>query len=321
MISIVIPSYNNPEQLGRLLGSIKPEIDSDPAIEVIVVDDCSKDIGVEKVSKEYDFVRYIRLDKNSGPAKARNTGASVAKNGVILFLDSDVVLNSDTIARIKDRFMDSSVQALCGTYDLEPSENFYFARVKALLTRSWVPRCDRETVFETAIGAIKKDLFDEMGGFDENIKTASSEEWEFGRRLIKNGHEIIFDRAITAKHRFPTFRKSIELFFHRSFMWMYVFKKHGYFDNNCTTPGQALAQITGFFAVSSFLLSFIHPSALFVAIPLLFAYMIMNGRFLAFAYHEEGAIFAFGAIPMLLVLSCAVVLGAACGFVYYGFTR
>ncbi len=75
MISIVIPTYNAERFMTPLLDSIFRNKIKD--MEVIIVDDCSKDDTV-KIAKNYP-VRIIELQKNGGPAKARNIGVEVCK--------------------------------------------------------------------------------------------------------------------------------------------------------------------------------------------------------------------------------------------------
>ena len=84
MISIIIPTYNAAKFMPDLLESLFKQAVED--MEVIIVDDCSKDNTVETV-KNYP-VRVIQMEKNGGPAKARNRGVEEAAGDIIFFLDS-----------------------------------------------------------------------------------------------------------------------------------------------------------------------------------------------------------------------------------------
>jgi GT2 family glycosyltransferase len=275
-----------------------------------VVDDGSKDDSIEKVTKAIDGARYLKLNENRGPAAARNAGAALAKNDVILFADSDVVFEGDTISRVRKRFdEDASTVALCGEYDLEPVVKTFSAKFKAVMARSWIPTGGRITVFVARLGAIRKKVFDELGGFDESIRTASTEEWEFGRRLIASGRSIAYDPSITVKHHFQSFAKQVKLFFHRSFMWFFVFRKYGKFDNTCTTPLLAAAQIVGFSSVIFLALSVWKAAFMVAAAAALVAYIFMNTRFFKLAFAQEGPLFCLASLPLLLILSCSIVLG------------
>ena len=138
-MSLITPAYNNADEVRKLLASIKPEFLNDPTLEVIVVDDSSSDDSIGRVVKESGFARYIRLAKNSGPAEARNIGAKSAKNEVLVFVDSDVILNSDTLSRIRDKFIhDKSVAVLGGEYDLEPANPCFSTKFKSLMVLSLI---------------------------------------------------------------------------------------------------------------------------------------------------------------------------------------
>lgn len=318
MISVIIPAYNNPQQVKKLLDSIRPEVVRDPNLEVIVVDDGSRGDSIRKVVEKSNFATYMKLRENRGPSAARNAGAKVARNNILLFLDSDVILNDDTLSRVKDKFnKDRSVSIFGGEYDIEPVNKTFPTRFKALMARSWVSKENNITLFVTRIGAIKKKVFNELGGFDESIKTASSEEWEFGRRLMDRGYTIYYDPAVTVRHHFPSFKKEIGLLFHRAFMWVYVFKKYRRFDNHCTTPLQSVSQICGFLAVIFLLAALINIAFIYLSLTFLALFILTNLRFFKLALKHDGLVFTLKSIPMALVLSCSIVLGGIWGVVYY----
>lgn len=86
--SLIIPHYNSPQLLDRLLKSL-PERDD---LQVIVVDDCSPIGSLEYVKKliaDYQNVELISSQANGGGGKARNIGLTVAKGKYVFFSDSD----------------------------------------------------------------------------------------------------------------------------------------------------------------------------------------------------------------------------------------
>src|SRR5687767_11799757 len=93
-IAVVVPATDGPATLGRCLDGIAAA--SSPADEVIVVD----------------------RPAGAGPAAARNTGAARARAEVIAFVDSDVVVHPDALARIRRAFAsDPGLCAVFGSYD------------------------------------------------------------------------------------------------------------------------------------------------------------------------------------------------------------
>ena len=85
-LSIIIPAYNPDEWLKKMLDSIKAQMKGYPDVEIIVVDDGSKN----DVSwlKSYDGIKYKR-QRNKGAAAARNTGLGMVTGEYIQFLDAD----------------------------------------------------------------------------------------------------------------------------------------------------------------------------------------------------------------------------------------
>ena len=91
VVTVVIPSYNSEKLIGRTIQSVLDQTWQD--LEIIVVDDCSKDTTCSIVSRFIDSDDRIRLIKlsvnNGGPAAPRNVGVEAAKGDWIAFLDSD----------------------------------------------------------------------------------------------------------------------------------------------------------------------------------------------------------------------------------------
>lgn len=88
MVSVIIPSYNRENTIVRAVNSVLNQTYKD--IEVIVVDDCSKDRTLELLSSIKDErLKFFKLEKNSGACVARNFGIEKANGEFIAFQDSD----------------------------------------------------------------------------------------------------------------------------------------------------------------------------------------------------------------------------------------
>ena len=84
-----MPNYNSSKTISKTLDTIKNQSFKD--FEIIVVDDHSTDNSTIKIShalKNYK-IKLIKLNKNGGPAKARNIGIKKARGKYIAFIDSD----------------------------------------------------------------------------------------------------------------------------------------------------------------------------------------------------------------------------------------
>ena len=176
MLSIVIPSLNEEQYLPFLLDSIKNQTEPN-VFEVIVADAGSKDRTIE-IAKRYE----CKIVKGGLPAKGRNEGAKVAKGDLLLFLDADTILPEDffekTLAEFKKRNLD--IASFC----LEPQTKSNFE--KFLFDAFYnFPILILEKILAHGAQAIlvKKEIFEKVGGFDEEIKFA--EDHSFMRKAKK----------------------------------------------------------------------------------------------------------------------------------------
>ena len=91
-VTIIMPSYNSEKFIIESVESVLVQTYSN--WELIIVDDCSPDDSNKIITKYVDNdsrIKLIKLQKNSGPAVARNTAIEAANGRYIAFLDSDDV--------------------------------------------------------------------------------------------------------------------------------------------------------------------------------------------------------------------------------------
>lgn len=102
-VSIVIPAHNAEIHLASQLQALAAQEPPQPAMEIIVVDDCSTDNTIQ-VCKTWtsalQHLIYIRLDVQHGAAYARNVGAARATNDLLLFCDSDDVVGKHWVREL-----------------------------------------------------------------------------------------------------------------------------------------------------------------------------------------------------------------------------
>jgi hypothetical protein len=101
--SIIIVTYNSSSTLGDCLA---PLVDL-PNVEIVVVDNDSKDGSATIVEREFPFVRVIALDENLGFGRACNIGVSASFEPFVLFLNPDTVLPPES-ARTLCEFLDQN---------------------------------------------------------------------------------------------------------------------------------------------------------------------------------------------------------------------
>ena len=198
-ISVIIPVYNGSKYLNQCLDALIAS--SYHAYEIIVVDDASTDDSAEISRKKGALV--FQLPRQSGPAAARNHGAQKAQGDILFFVDSDVVVQQETIARVAADFMKNpDIAALFGSYDDEPAEKNFCSQYKNLYHHFVHQQSSNEAVtFWAGCGAIRRDVFDKVGGFDQNkYSKPCIEDIELGYRLRSMGYRILLDKELQVKH-------------------------------------------------------------------------------------------------------------------------
>lgn len=197
-ISVVIPVRNSESTLDVCLCSL---LRSQNAVaEVIVVDDSSTD-GSANVAERHG-ANVIRLSPCQGPAAARNAGAAVATGAWLFFLDADVEVGPDTLDRLVEvcRANPSAV-AVFGAYDDSPRAAGLVSRYRNLLHHfTHLTACRDAETFWAGCGAIRRDCFLQLGGFDARYRSSSIEDVEFGMRLKDQGLRLVLDSSIQVCH-------------------------------------------------------------------------------------------------------------------------
>lgn len=98
LISVVIPTYNRAKMVCDCVRSVLAT--KYPALEVIVVDDCSPDDTRERIGHVFGSdprVKFVRNDKNSFQAVSRNNGRKLARGRYLFFLDDDNIVRPDIL--------------------------------------------------------------------------------------------------------------------------------------------------------------------------------------------------------------------------------
>lgn len=197
-LTVIVPFHDNPGQLDLCLAGLAA---SSAPFELVCVDDASRDERAIEAAKKA-AQRYVRLERNAGPAAARNAGAKVASGEALAFVDSDCVVTPRTLEQMLAALRENpDAAALFGSYDDAPASRGLVTEYRNLL-HHWVhhngPR--EATTFWAGCGAIRKRDFDAVGGFDERFTRPSIEDIELGMRLKAAGKRILLLPHIQCKH-------------------------------------------------------------------------------------------------------------------------
>lgn len=148
-------------------------------------------------------ITLLHTGERRGPAAARNLGARKAEGSILMFVDADVELHADAVERVRQRLRrDPSLQAVFGSYDDRPAAPGLISRFRNLLhhhTHSSQPGA--ACTFWAGCGAVRRDRFLELGGFDADLyRQPCIEDIEFGLRLHERGGAIQLDPTIAGTH-------------------------------------------------------------------------------------------------------------------------
>lgn len=200
--SVVIPTYNSALSLVKALESLV-SISSHINLEVIIVDDASKDKTMESIQLFADRldVKYFRNEFNSGAAYSRNLGVDKATFSNIVFNDCDDISlpsrfqshynhllkqpgNLSFVSSIK-RYGKREVVYNIGDREALNQSHYEYARYILLGEKNGT---NRNLHFPCATMAIRKELFQNLGGFDNSLNR--NEDVDFIIRALRRGASV-----------------------------------------------------------------------------------------------------------------------------------
>ncbi len=189
-ISVIMPIYNGSDFIRKSLPPLASMLERGEIVELLVVDDGSTDDSVE-IAKSFG-ANIMSTHGRLGPGAARNMAAEVAQGEVLWFIDADVVVHDDTATVMADEFANTDVSAVFGSYDNRPPAENFLSQYKNLVHHFYHQRANKNaSTFWSGCGAIKRDVFLELGGFDiEMFKHPSIEDIELGYRVTASGRTI-----------------------------------------------------------------------------------------------------------------------------------
>ena len=201
-VSVIVPTYNRPELLRDCLRSVAA-LDGDRSrLEVIVVDDGSR-VSCETVVREVlQGMRYVYLrQENSGPAAARNFGASCAGGQYLAFLDDDCRLSRDWLQRLGGEL--DGIAMLAGRTINGLEGNFFSAASQDLVEYLYLyfNSGQPDARFVTSNNMIVPAAgYRRIGGFSPLFTGAAAEDRDFCDRWRLEGFVIRYVPMVVIEH-------------------------------------------------------------------------------------------------------------------------
>ena len=309
-ISIIVPVYNNPNDLEECLSALLAL--SWPNSEIIVVDDGSEDdtpIVAERMG-----VKVIRMGENSGVAAARNCGATHATGEILFFVDADVVVAPGAIERVVKTFEDNpDLSAVFGSYDAQPRARGMVSQYRNLLHHFVHQNGNAEaSTFWAGCGAIRKSAFQEIGGFDaKRFRYPSIEDIELGYRLRQADHRILLDKGLQGTHLKQWNLRSVIWtdITRRAIPWSRLIFEQKELPNDLNLKWkQRLSGALVMIACLVAPIGLLWMELLLIPTAALLGVVILNRDLYAFFFRRRGLLFASICIPLhLLYYLCSVL--------------
>jgi glycosyltransferase involved in cell wall biosynthesis len=315
---VIVPVRNDAPRLGVCLEALRASSLADH--EVIVVDDASTDLSAGLA--EAMGAQVIRQGARSGPAAARNRGAAAARGRTLVFVDADVRIRPDTLARLAEALdAEPALDAVFGSYDAAPAAPGALSRYRNLLHHFVHQTANREAAtFWAGCGAIRREVFVSLGGFADTYRRPSVEDIELGARLRRAGGRIALRPEIQVTHLkawtlVSVLRSDV---CDRAIPWTRLALRDGHLPNdlNLRTSQRASAALT-YGSLVALVLGARWPSLLGVALASLAAVVVLNRRLYSFFGRQGGARLLAVAVPMHLLYYVYSGIGFAVGATFH----
>lgn len=216
LFTVVIPTRHRDDLLARCLGRLAPGAQTLAAdrYEVVVTDDGSASTSEGLVRERFPWARWIAGPRR-GPGANRNNGAREARAEWLAFTDDDCVPGSDWLAGFAAA-LTPGVRVYEGCTTCKEGTRSPLMHSPQNTGGGWLWSCNM---------AVRRDLYREMGGFDEEFPHAHMEDVDFRERFLGRSEEIRFVPAASVDHpprpanlgrRFAPMQESEFLFYFKS---------------------------------------------------------------------------------------------------------
>lgn len=216
MYSVAIVSYNTCSMTLDCIESVRSAMGGEPH-EIIVVDNASTDGTCQAIRDAYPKVKLFENESNSGYARAVNQAVRECSSRIVLVANADTLFDDSILHGFEymehhantaamgcqQRYPDGRRQRSHGrepSIRLALSELLYIEKIRTRLeslSRSNLPK-----EVEYADGAVlwfRKEIFDELGGFDEEY-FFYTEEADYCHRARANGYSVVTNPEVSVIH-------------------------------------------------------------------------------------------------------------------------
>ena len=215
--SIIIVTWNALDHIQRFLPAVTGT--THPSFEIIIADNASEDKTTDWIDENYPNCRVVKLDKNYGYCGGNNRAARYANGEILIFLNNDAENEPSWLNGLDESFKNPDVGIVQPKIkSAEDPEYFEYAGAAGgFIDKMGYPFC-RGRIFDHvekdngqydtaseifwasgAAIAIRKDLFESLGGFDEDFEF-HMEEIDLCWRFHRLGFKVVYEPKSVVYH-------------------------------------------------------------------------------------------------------------------------
>ncbi len=185
-------------------------------LRVVVVDDGESAETEATVRARQDTaidLRYVPR-QHGGVAGARNLGANQAEEGLIIFVDDDIIVERDHVRAHLLAREETGAEMINGEWEFVPSMQAELVKTAFGRFRLAVEQWVKDRIPKTALDPVRASVgdvtacnlsvsvadFNKLGGFDETFPHAGCEDQDLSLRAISEGYNLVYDRSIRLEH-------------------------------------------------------------------------------------------------------------------------
>ena len=212
-ISIIIPNYNGANLLKKNIPQVLKAVksyqqESSNKVEIIIVDDCSTDSSVLEIENLKHDIKLLRNKKNLGFALSINNGVALAKEDIVVLLNSDVAPEKDFLVPLLVHFKDETIFAVgCMDKSIEGSRVILRGRGIGKWQRGFLVHSRGEVDKTNTLwvnggsGAFRKSIWEKLGGFNSLYYPFYWEDIDISYRAQKAGYKVFFEPKSIVVHQ------------------------------------------------------------------------------------------------------------------------
>lgn len=221
-LSVIIPTYNRPDNLKECLDSLKRQTLDRKLYEIIVVDDgsaASSERLVNQSLRGSGIKCFFIRQTNRGPAEARNQGVLAATSEVVLFIGDDIMASDNYLREHYNFHLENPGAnfAMLGfttwSKDIKISDFMIWLEASGIQFGYNNLQPDQAVgynYFYTSNLSLKRRFMLDNGLFNNSFRYAAFEDSEIGYRLINSGLKLIYNPLAVAYHKHEVdFKSSI----------------------------------------------------------------------------------------------------------------